>query len=309
MRAGTPGRVVSIAPVRLVLNVSALRPVRSAVARRATSVRPLAAAVLGVLLVSCTPAAEPAPEPPGANPVLESRELLGEPMVELAEAAISLSEKLDSARHEVVRGDAMRSALREVETSIGATRDAAAAAADAAEDAPVAAAAAIVKEAATQAGAAADAARREVRFLKRAQAVDARLLDAAAQWDRPGSQSEIRARLAAVADDVAAVRRRARRLKPVPALCSQMKRNRIQWSSTVRQRTQRLEEQANSAGGSTFDELRDAFRRLPLGVEPRTADQDGRKCWERRSAVATAAGDLRAAVGALEASLSDAGDD
>ena len=82
-----------------------------------------------------------------------------------------------------------------------------------------------------------------------------------------------------------------------------MKANRRQWVRTVHRRTLRLAEQANSAGGSTYDDLRDAYRRLPFGDEPRAADGAERGCWEESSALPVAADALRDTVDALEEAL------
>ena len=268
--------------------------------------RRLTAAVsLILLLAGCTPASEPAaPVPTGpGDDVLQARSALGEPMVQLAEAVIALAEDLADARFETARGTAMRDALQGVSRGVEAVRAAAAAARDAAQQAPVLQAATIVRDAAEQATAAADAAEEEVAYLRRVSRLDVRLLDVAALWDEPGSQSEIRARLDAAAGDAARLRRRVRDLEPAPQSCKVMKRNRIEWAATVRARTRRLQGQANSAGGGEFDQLRAAYRRVPLGVEPRTADQRERPCWRDESIVWTTSEEVRDAVEALESAL------
>ena len=270
--------------------------------------RRLVAAACLALLLACTSASRPEPQPSDsatddAEAVLQSREALGDPMVALGEAALELVDAVDQVRYEVARGPAMRRALDAVPPAADALRSAADTAARAAGEARVPAAAAIVDAAAAYSEAAADGARAETRYLRRLQRVDARLLAIAAQWDRPGSQSEIRARLAAAAEEVIKVRRRARRLRPSPAGCGQLRANRIAWAKTVRSRTLRLQDRADSAGGSEFDELRAAYRRLPLGVEPRTEDQRERGCWRDRSAVAAAAERVRADVEALQEAL------
>ena len=261
--------------------------------------------MLAVAVAGCTSGTEdPAPaESDTAAAVLQSRSALGEPMVALAEAVIVLADDLDAARYEAGRGPGMRAALEDIGARVDAVRDAADAADDAAADAAIEAAGGIVSDAATRARAAADAADEEVVFLRAVARIDRRLLDLADLWDEPGSQSEIRSRLDAAAGRVARLRRQARALDPVPDGCKVMKRNRVTWAATVRTRTLRLQDQANSAGGGEFDDLRAAYRRLPFGVEPRTADQQERPCWRASSPVWTATDELRAAVDALEAAL------
>lgn len=265
-----------------------------------------AAAALVLLLAGCVGGgddATPPAETETGDGVLESRAALGQPMVDLGESVIALADDLAVARYEVPRGAAMQEAVREARDTVEAAREAADAAEAATEDAPVAEAARIVADAVQRARDAVDAGGDEVAYLRSASRVDAALLEVVQQWDERGSQSEIRSRLQAAAEDAGRLRRTARRLQPAPDRCRVMKRNRVGWAATVRTRTQRLQEQANSAGGGTFDELRAAYRRLPFGVEPRTADQQERQCWRDSSAVWTAAQDVRAAVEELEAAL------
>jgi hypothetical protein len=267
--------------------------------------RLVAAVILALLLVACTAEGDPAPPAATAtsDAVLQSRAILGEPMVQLAESVIVLADGLAAARYETTRGADMQQQLRALDGGIAAVLDAAEAAAGAADQAPVPPAAQIVRDAAGHAVAAAVAAEAEIGFLLPASRVDIRLFAATELWDQRGSQSEIRGRLDTAAADAVQLRRRARGLTPVPDKCRMMKRNRVAWAATVRTRTQRLQSQANSAGGGQFDELRAAYRRLPLGVEPRTADQQERVCWRASSGVWGAADELRRAVEALEAAL------
>jgi hypothetical protein len=129
------------------------------------------------------------------------------------------------------------------------------------------------------------------------------LFDAAATWDEPGSQSEIRARLERLAGQVGRLRRQARRLENAPDACDGLQRNRAAWITTVRQRTLELQANANSAAGSEFDRLRKSYRPLPFAVEPRTADRADRQCWLDESAVARAEQAVRTAVDELQAAL------
>lgn len=257
------------------------------------------------LLASCTPSGEPAPpQDSSADVVLESREALGDPMLQLAERMLAVSEGIDAVRHRLPRGRAMLRGLKDLAAERDELRTAITDAEQAAEQAPVEQAAAIVLAAATTADAADRAATAEIAFLEQVGAIDAALVAAADKWDRPGSQSEIRERLDAVAKDVRALRRRVAALRPVPRGCAVLRRNRQRWVATVHSRTLQLQEQANSAGGSEYDRLRDRFRALPLAEEPRVADRADRSCWLERSPVAKAAPAMRTAVEDLRESLS-----
>ena len=225
-------------------------------------------------------------------------------MLELAESMLAVSEGIDAARHRIPRGKDMVRGLKDLEAELVKLEAAVNAAQTAAVDAPVEEAAAIVETAATTAAGAARAAGGEIAFLRAVGAIDVALLAAAAEWDRPGSQSEIRERLDALAEDVAAQRPRVAKLRPTPRQCAGMKSNRAEWVGTVHSRTVELQGQANSAGGSEYDRLRRSYRALPFAVEPRTADRADRACWLERSPVARAAPAMRTAVDDLRASLS-----
>ena len=256
-------------------------------------------ALVAVLLVACSAPALPGDDG-GAAAVLESREILGEPMVELATAVIALGDAVDQARHASRRGREMADDVEELATLGDEVLDAAKAAGGAAEKAPVEQAADVVVAAAAEARDAVAAAESEQSFLEEVAAIDTRLERAVTAWETPGSQSEIRERLGGVAADVAAQRKAVRALKPIPRRCTRLVRNRGEWVRTVYDRTVKLQAQANSAGGATFDELRAAYRRLPFGVEPRTADREDRRCWREESSVAVAAAQMRSAVKELE---------
>ena len=258
-----------------------------------------------VVLAGCTsapPPEQPAPSETTAD-LSQARDLLGRPTVELGEAVIALGVAMEEARFDATRGPDMGAALDDVAQRREAVETAADAAAEAAAQATVEAAVEAVEQAVDAGRAAADAAADEVRYLRRVQRIDTALLDAAAQWDRPGSQSELRTVLIVVERDVKALALRARRLDPVPEACRIMRRNRNEWIDTVLQRTLRLAEQANSAGGTTYDELRSAFRRLPFGVEPRVADRAEKPCWQDESPLPGASDELRDLVEELEAAL------
>lgn len=257
-----------------------------------------------VTLLGCTPTATPAPADTSDDAVLDAREALGEPMLKLAESVLAVAGGLDQARFDVTRGDDMQAAVKALAQRRDAVARAQQRAATAAEQAPVADAAAIVAAAADQAEDVLPEVDAELRYLRALVAVDRALFDAAATWDEPGSQSEIRERLLDLAEEVERLRPRVRRLRPSPARCTAAKRNRLDWLQTVRTRTLALQEQANSAGGSTFDELRKSYRALPFAVEPRTADRVDRQCWLDASAAPAAADDMRAAVDELRTTLS-----
>ena len=266
--------------------------------------RGTAFAVLVLLLVGATCDEQPPAPETSTDDVVASREALGDPMVGMAEAVIALAEGMDEARHRVRRGGDMRDALGQLRTRRDAVAPAVKTALDAVADAPVEEAGAVVESAAKDAQRAADAATDEIAFLADVSRVDEALVKAAATWDQPGSQSEIRARLLEVADDVDKARAQVARLRPQPRACDTFKRNRIGWARTVRQRTLELQVQANSAGGTEFDRLRRVYRALPFGEEPRTADRKDRSCWIDKSAVAAGAEKMRAAAEELESTLS-----
>lgn len=268
--------------------------------------RVLALLVAAVLTVgsTCSREAEPPPAADdGQAAVLASREALAQPMTALADAVLALSSGVAEARYKVARGEEMADALKEVENRRRAVLDAADSLAAAAE-VPVAEAGEIAERAAQSATSSAKAARAELGFLRRVAAIDTALLAAAETWDEPGSQSEIRARLDALAGKVKALAPKVRRLKPKPAGCDVLRSNRAAWVRTVVERTKRLQSQANSAGGSTFDELRTSYRALPFAEEPRTADRADRDCWLQRSRVARGEQQIRAAIDELRAALS-----
>jgi hypothetical protein len=265
----------------------------------------IAALLLAValLLGGCTRLPDdPAPSGPSED-VLRSRELLGQPMVDLATAVIGLGDLVDAARHKAPRGDEMREQVRAIAKAMDDVDSAADLAERSATDAPVSAAAAIVTRAADDARTAAEGAAVEKRFLSDVAAIDIALLDAAAVWDEPGSQSEIRLRLEELAADVAKQKKRIKALDPQPRACTAMKANRLEWLGTVRSRTLKLQQYADGSGGSTYDDLRSAYRRLPFGVEPRTADAADRECWRTKSEVAQGVASVHGAVDELEAAL------
>lgn len=265
--------------------------------------RRLAALALVFLLGCSTPAAPPAQDPDDDG-VLQSREALGDPMVDLAEAVIALSKGLDQARFEVGRGADMKAAVRALEARRDAADNARAVASDAAASVPLPSAGDIVATAAEQTETLLPAVDDELAYLRQVAGLDQALFDVAATWDEPGSQTEIRERLLDLAADVNGLRPQVRKLRPVPQACGAMEANRREWIATLRKRTLALQEQANSAGGSTFDELRKSYRALPFAVEPRTADRADRECWLKESQAPATADRLRASVEALRAELS-----
>lgn len=264
----------------------------------------VAAGLLAACTSGGTPTTPSTPQTSSTQAVLESRELLGDPMLQLAKRMLGVSQGIDAARHRLPRGKEMLRGVDAVEAQLAGLQTAIEDAEEAAAEAPVEAAARIVEEAAKSAAAAARAAAGELQFLRAAGQIDAALLAAADEWDRPGSQSEIRARLDALAGEVKRQRAKAAALRPAPRECSAMKGNRREWIATVLSRTVRLEGQANSAGGTEYDRLRASYRALPLAVEPRTADRVDRDCWLEHSPVATAAPAMRSAVDRLRESLS-----
>lgn len=262
-----------------------------------------ALSALGLTLVACT-AAPPQPPPatpdPTAAAVVAAREALGEPLVALAEAAQVLATDLETIRHDLPRGRPMRDGFPGAEQDISVLRRAADIARVAAREAPHAEASALVADAADAADAAARSAGNMLEHLDDVAAVDIRLAAAAAVWDEPGSQTERRAQLTALLADLDRIGRRVDALRPVPRGCSGLVSNRVTWLDTVRRRTERLAEHATSAGGERYDELRDAYRRQPLGEDPVAADAGDRACFQQRARAVQVAVALRAAVQRLQ---------
>lgn len=238
-----------------------------------------------------------------APQVAESRELLGDPLVALAQAGLGLAEDLDVLRHEVERGARMNRDLRVLNADVRQVRTAARTALDAARQAPVADAGAVLSQGVTDALAAASAAQAELAYLQALSRIDAALLAEAGRWDEPGSQSELRERLDAQIGRVRALRARLRKVKPQPGSCTAMVANRRRWIGVVLDRATELRDSADSAGGARYDELRDAYRRAPLAEDPVTADAKDRACWVKRSDVWVTGQDLRSRVDQLQGVL------
>jgi hypothetical protein len=266
-------------------------------------------ALLALLAVGCGEAAAPA-EPTGPDPerIRAARETLGEPMLAVARAVLSAERALDAVRHEVPRGRDMAGAVDGLSHEAAALQEAAAAAEAAGtevadEPEPVAEAADVVATAAAAARSAAGGLEQEAAALAGAAAHDVALDAAVDRWAEPGSQSQRRAALDALAGDLDAARTQAQGLQPVPEGCPGLAERRVRWTEVLAQRTRRLGETATSAGGSTFDELLASFRRDPY-AEPRLrADAEDRGCWREHSEVVQAAAEIRELVERLEALL------
>ncbi|MBA2730496.1 MAG: hypothetical protein H0U48_07070 [Euzebyaceae bacterium] len=219
---------------------------------------------------ACTPGARIGSVAPMAAPtegsriggVVQARDALGEPVVALAEAVLRVADDLDTIRHSTPRGREMRRALDAVPPDVDDLRRAADAVRASADEAPDSETAALVLQAADAGEEAARVARAELRFLREVAEVDSELAAATATWDKAGSQSERRARLAEVAA------------------------------------------QATSAGGETYDAMRQAFAREPLGEDVLEADSADRVCWRGTSTVAATAEALVEQVERLRIMLS-----
>jgi hypothetical protein len=252
--------------------------------------------------------------------VRAARAALGPPAVALAEAVIGLRDLLDRARHEVERGapmaaeleavpgqvTAVRAAADDAEAALGEVVASARPAGADAEDAgaaPVGAALDAVTAAVAEARSAADAAEDEHAALLALAELDRRLEAAAAAWEEPGSQSERRVTLGALADDLDAIAGEAAALPVAPAACPALPEQRERWAELLAEHSRRLQERATSGGGAEYDELRRAFGRDPFGEDRRAADAADRDCWRAASPVAEAAQRAPENVEALEDAL------
>jgi hypothetical protein len=265
------------------------------------------------LLAACAQEAAPE-EPAGPDParILAARAALGDPTVEAARAVVAASRAVDAVRHEVARGSEMARAVEGLSSDVAALQDAAAsvdaARAKVAEeqtgsDDPVPGAAAVVGRVAATARAAAEDVEREAAALAAAAAHDVALDSAVQRWAEPGSQTQRRAALDALSDELHAALADARALPAVPEECTGLVERRAEWTEVLIRRTDRLAETASSAAGRTHDDLLGSFGRDPYGEDRAVADAADRTCWREHSGVTRAAEEVRGRVEQLEALL------
>jgi hypothetical protein len=266
----------------------------------------LSAAVIFASVLAGCDAAEPlgggseaaSPAVPAAD-IAEARTTLGDPLVALTEAALVLADDMEAARFELARGRPVLEGLATVRDDIETVEERAEAAQRAAVDAPVRDAARIVANAASTALEAAASGGRETGYVRRLALVDVALLEAAARWDEPGSQSEQRQRLSDLAAEVEALPQSMHGMAPQPQACRVSVVNRLRWIDVVAERSRRLAELATGGGGEQYDQLRTAFRIQPLAEDPLAADAAERQCWLSNSPVPASTMSLRSAVDEL----------
>jgi hypothetical protein len=277
-----------------------------------TRVKSLLAAllVLAVVASGCDPGElEPNDEEDEVEQIRAAREALGDPMLRLAGALIRAAELVDALRHEIPRGEGMGRAVEGADSEVERLRDAAdeadAAAADNLEvGGAVTRAAEILAVAAEEGRAAADAFAEEAAMLAALAAIDVELDAAVGEWDAPGAVAERRDSLLARVEAVRGLAAAAEAIEPSPLACTRLRDNRVRWAELVAERTQRLADAATPAGGATYDELRDAFRRSPFGEQRGQADAFDADCWQAASPLALAATGIHDRVEDLEDALS-----
>jgi hypothetical protein len=139
--------------------------------------------------------------------------------------------------------------------------------------------------------------------LQRLSAWDQALADAVSAWDAPGSQSQRREDLAALAEQLEGIAAEAAVDQPVPEACPALRDARARRAARLADRTRQLQATASSAGGSTYDDLRATFTADPYGEDPLAVDAADRECWARSSVLAQAAAGITGQVETLEALL------
>ncbi|MEE8603225.1 hypothetical protein [Euzebya tangerina] len=225
--------------------------------------------------------------PPDLGASTPTQQLLGPPIVELAEVTLDLARRADFLRHTVDRGQPQQDALAAL-VGVQARLDRAVldlddALAEAQSDAvPVAAEDAMTQLMLEARDVAADV-QRDVNELDPYIAFDASLENVVTAWAARGSRSDFETRLEELvvqSDGIAAV---ARRLPATPDGCTDLRTNRIRWATVVQERTVALRDVAVGGDGTAYDELRDRYDRAPYGEDRTVADAESRVCWLDRT--------------------------
>lgn len=230
-------------------------------------------------------------------------------MVDLAEALLAAAAAVDAARHAAPRGTpastAATDSARPMEQLRRAALDADAAARGVAQQGRIGRAAGLLRDAGAVALRGADAGAAETAALERLGGLDIAMDEATAGWDAPGSQSERRAALAALATELDGLAAAADAEQPVPEACPALRDHRGAWARLLAERTRTLEASATSATGAQYDQQRAAFAADPYGQDRLAADAADAECWAEHSVLAQAAAGIRDQVAALEALLQE----
>jgi hypothetical protein len=269
--------------------------------------RRAAALACTALLTACTDTTGSGQASADVAGIRDARETLGAPTVALADALLAAAAAVDSVRHDVARGMETAAAAQALNGPLDELR-AAALAADAAArpllgDDRIGRAAEVVSSAAEVALEAADQGAAQAAALERLSGWDQRMTEAVVAWTVPGSQSERREQLSALAGELDAIAEQAAAEQPVPEGCPAFRDARERWAGRLADQTRELAASATSGGGGTFDELLERYQADPFGEDRLAVDATDRECWARQSTLAQAAAGIRQQVETLEALL------
>lgn len=253
-----------------------------------------------------TPSTAP-PTGPDPQAIRTARDVLGQPMVGLADALLSAAAAVDRARHEVPRGEQAVEASIALGTSLDALREAAVTADQAARSLEgedrIDRARELVTTVAAAGVRSADAGAAQAAALQGLGQLDARMDAAVRSWEAPGSQSQRRAALGALALELEALAEEAAVEQPVPGGCPQMRDARERWAGLLAERTRALQEVATGGSGDVYDARLAEFTADPYGENRLAVDADTRSCWADQSELARTAVGITPEVQALEALL------
>ena len=232
---------------------------------------------------------DPSEDVPDFGASTRAQELLGPPVVTVAEEILDLARRADFVRHEVERGQAQsdaRLALVTVQAEADrAVSDLESARAELGQGGVPASADAALDDLIAEARQVAREVQVDLDDLDPFVAFDASLENIVQAWAVRGSRSEFVQRLEDLVVRAETIVDDARRLPSSPRGCTDLRTNRIRWASAVQIRTAELRDVAVGGDGEAYDELRDRYDRAPYGEDQTVADAESRACWLDRTSL------------------------
>ncbi|CAN5559351.1 hypothetical protein BH24ACT15_BH24ACT15_28960 [soil metagenome] len=245
--------------------------------------------------------------PPTQDPVLlQARQSVGPPAIEVVELTLDAARRVDYIRHQAPRGEGQEKAIEDTYEVLAFLQDAQGQLAEGVGDLPDDMLPGVVDSAeamSQSAGGIADNVEEEVTAASAYIRVDAALEEVVAQWDQSGSRPEMEDSFSQLVGQAQEVLDAAQGLQPYPPDCPGLRDNRIRWAEVVVGRTEQLRLTAAEREGLKFDELVASFRPQPFGEDPLEADAATRPCWIEQSALPPAENTLTVRLEELEQSL------